>query len=105
MVRSSVSALGRVAACTTPDILEAGAFELGALLSPGEAAVGVLPPGVAGAVCAGRFACGKFAGGLGPKNLAHSKITTSDSSEATTMRSSCVNLNFVCGSLTNAPLL
>jgi hypothetical protein len=86
-------------------MLVAGPFEPGVLLAKGEVPLGVLLPGVAGAVCAGRLACGKFVGGLGPKYLAQSRITTSDRSEATTMRSSCVNLNFFCGSLTNAPLL
>src|SRR6267378_2878453 len=105
MVRSSVSALGGIAACATPDMLVPGAFEPGVFLVDGDGALGVPLPGVAGAVCAGRFACGKFVGGLGPKYLAQSKITTSDRSEATTMRSSCVNLNFFRGSLTNAPLL
>src|SRR4051794_14865022 len=105
MVRSSVSALGGVAACATPDMLALAAFEPGTVLPEGGAAFGVLLPCVAGAVCAGRLVCGGFVGSLGPKNLAQTKITTSDSSEATTMRSSCVSLNFFCGSLTNAPLL
>jgi hypothetical protein len=74
-------------------------------LADGDGVPRVLLPGVAGAVCSGRLACGTFVGGLGPKYLAQSKITTSDSSEAATMRSSCVNLNFFCGSLKNAPLL
>src|ERR1700730_66801 len=104
MVRSSVSALGGVAAWATPDILVAGAFEPGVLLADGDAVLGVLLPGVAGAVCAGRLACGKFVGGLGPKYLAQSRITTSDRSEATTMRNSCVNLTVFCGSLKNWPL-
>src|ERR1700686_3216044 len=104
MVRSSVSALGRLAAWTTPDILVAFPFAL-----PGVLVDGVVPRaallGVVGAVavCAGRFVCGTLVGGFGPKNLAQSKITTRDSSEATTIRSSCVSLNFFCGSLTNAP--
>src|SRR5258706_8995067 len=104
MVRSSASALGGVAAWATPDMLVAGAFDPGVLLADGDGALGVLLPGVAGAVCAGRLACGKFVGGLGPKYLAQSKITTSDRSEATTMRSSFVSLNFFSGSLTNSPL-
>src|SRR3984893_19430462 len=104
-VRSSASALGGVAGCDTPDTLVPGAFEPGVLLVGGAAAFGVLLPGVAGAVCAGRFACGRFVGGLGPKNLAQSRITTSERSEATTMRSSCVNLDFFSGSLKNGPLL
>src|ERR1700720_3200644 len=105
MVRSSASALGGVAACDTPDTLVAVPFEPGAPLVDGAVALGVLLPGVAGAVCTGRLACGRFVGGLGPKNLAQSRITTSERSEATTMRSSCVNLNFFSGSLKNGPLL
>src|SRR6266403_4871830 len=60
-------------------------------------------PGVAGAVCAGRFVCGEGAGGFGPKNFAHSKITPTDSSDATSILSSGVNLSFCPGKLTNAP--
>src|SRR5712664_3033984 len=60
-------------------------------------------PGVAGAVCAGRFVCGEGAGGFGPKNFAHSRITPTDSSDATSIRSSGVNLSFCPGKLTNVP--
>src|SRR6267378_894222 len=60
-------------------------------------------PGVAGAVCADRFVCGEGVGGFGPKNFAHSKITPTDSSDATSIRSSGVNLSFCPGKLTNAP--
>src|SRR5689334_5520982 len=86
-------------------MLVPGAFEAGAPLAEGDRAPAAPVPGLAGAVCAGRLACGTFAGGFGPKYLAQSRITTSDRSEATTIRSSCVNLNFFCGSFTNAPLL
>src|SRR6266446_356301 len=51
----------------------------------------------------GRLACGNWAGGFGPKNFAHSKITPTDSSDATSIRSSGVNLSFCPGKLTNAP--
>src|SRR4029077_15782835 len=103
MVRSCVSAFGGIAACATSETLLAAPLEDEALVVEG--AVGAPLPGVvtAGAVCAGRLACGRFVGGFGPKNLAHAKITTRDRSEATTMRSSCVNLNFFSGSVTNAP--
>src|SRR5882762_3599589 len=60
-------------------------------------------PGVAGAVCAGRFVCGEGAGGFGPRNFAHSRITPTDSSDAASIRSSGVNLSFCPGKLTNAP--
>src|SRR6267378_1828734 len=60
-------------------------------------------PGVAGAVCADRFVCGEGVGGFGPKNFAHSRITPTDSSDATSIRNSGVNLSFCPGKLTNAP--
>src|SRR6266850_2961549 len=60
-------------------------------------------PGVAGAVCPGRFVCGEGVGGFGPKNFAHSRITPTDSSDATSIRNSGVNLSFCPGKLTNAP--
>ena len=58
----------------------------------------------AGAVIAGLLACGKFAGGFGAKNLAHSKITAIESIEAIRMRISEESSFFFCGSLTNGPL-
>src|SRR5882724_11887928 len=67
------------------------------------AGVELTGPGVAGAVWTGRLACGNWAGGFGPKNFAHSKITPTDSSDATSIRSSGVNLSFCPGKLTNAP--
>src|SRR6266481_4520328 len=106
MVRSSVSAFGAIAAFGAADTLVAGRLVPGEFVLGGVTVAGLplTAPGVAGAVCAGRLPCGGTAGGFGPKNLAHARITTSDKSEATTMRSSCVSLNFFCGSLTNAPL-
>src|SRR5258708_19792564 len=94
-----------MAAWATPDILVIVPLEGAALLVDGVAALGVPLPGVvgAGAVCAGRLPCGRFVGGFGPKNLAHSKITTSDNSEATTMPSSPLNFNFSSASLTHSP--
>src|SRR5438876_6775386 len=63
----------------------------------------VAGPGVAGALCAGRLACGGRIGGFGPKNFAHRMITPKESSEATRIRSSGVNLSFCPGALTSAP--
>src|SRR5260370_8174015 len=68
----------------------------------GFAAGAVAGPGVAGAVCAGRLACGGWTGGLGPKNFAHRMITPKERSEATRIRSSGVNLSFCPGALTSA---
>src|SRR5882672_2448933 len=106
MVRSSVSAFGAIAAFGAADTLVAGRLVPAELVLGGVTGTWLpLPgPGVAGAVWAGRLPCGVTAGGFGPKNLAHARITTSERSDATTMRSSCVSLNFFCGSLTNAPL-
>ncbi len=69
----------------------------------GLAAVGVARPGVTGAVAAGRLDCGGCTGGFGPKNFAHRMITPKESSEATRIRSSGVNLSFCPGALMNAP--
>ncbi len=63
----------------------------------------VAGPGVAGALCAGRLACGGRIGGFGPKNFAHRMITPKESSEATKIRSSGVNLSFCPGAFTSAP--
>ncbi len=51
-------------------------------------------PGVVVALAAGLFACGRFAGGFGPKYFVHPKNTIIDSSDATKMRISGVNLSF-----------
>jgi hypothetical protein len=59
---------------------------------------------VAGEVAAGLLACGGIGGGYGAKNLAQSKITAIDSSDASTMRISWLSLLVFCGSLTNGPL-
>jgi hypothetical protein len=58
----------------------------------------------AGEVTGGLLACGGTAGGFGAKYLAQSKITTIDSSDASTMRISWLSLLVFCGSLTNGPL-
>src|SRR5258708_4608472 len=63
----------------------------------------VAGPGVVGALCAGRLACSGRMGGFGPKNFAHRMITPKESSEATKIRSSGVNLSFCPGALTSAP--
>src|SRR5260370_13633687 len=60
-------------------------------------------PGVAGAATAGRLACGGGNCGFGPKNLAHRMITPKESSEATRIRSSGVNLSFCPGTLMSLP--
>src|ERR1700740_1963182 len=57
----------------------------------------VAAPELAGAVCAGRFVCGGCSGGFGPKYFAQARITTIESSDATRMRSSGVNLSFCPG--------
>ncbi len=67
------------------------------------AAAGPEGPGVAGAVCAGLLVCGDGTGGFGPKYFAHSRITSMESSEATRIRNSGVNLSFCPGRLKNAP--
>src|SRR6266403_1397480 len=82
----------------------AGAIVAGAAFAREAFAAGeVAGPGVAGALCAGRLACVGRTGGLGPKNLAHRMITPKESSEATRIRSSGVNLSFCPGALMSAP--
>src|SRR5712692_3343112 len=82
----------------------AGAIVAGAALACEAFAAGeVAGPGVAGALCAGRLACGGRIGAFGPKNLAHRMITPKESSDATRIRSSGVNLSFCPGALTSAP--
>src|SRR5258708_6556659 len=71
--------------------------------SGGFAVAGAAGPGAAGAVTAGRLDCGGCTGGFGPKNFAHKMITPKESSEATRIRSSGVNLSFCPGALTSAP--
>src|SRR5206468_9814730 len=80
-----------------------GAIVDGAAVAWDGAAGDVAGPGVAGALCAGRLACVGWTGGLGPKNLAHRMITPKESSEATRIRSSGVNLSFCPGALMSAP--
>src|SRR6202158_687431 len=82
----------------------AGAIAAGAMVAcDGFAAGDVAGPGVAGADCAGRLACVGWTDGFGPKNFAQRMITPKDSSEATRIRSSGVNLSFCPGALTSAP--
>src|SRR5258706_6566426 len=69
----------------------------------GFAAGDVAGPGVAGADCAGRLAGVGWTDGFGAKNFAQRMITPKDSSEATRIRSSGVNLSFCPGALTSAP--
>src|SRR5437870_3987799 len=59
-------------------------------------------PGVAGAVTAGRLPCPGGTVGFGPKNLAQRMITPKESSEATRIRSSGVNLSFCPGPFMSA---
>jgi hypothetical protein len=43
-------------------------------------------PGVAGALCAERFACGGKIGGFGEKNRVHNKVTPIESKDAANKR-------------------
>src|SRR5260370_14085081 len=82
----------------------AGAIAAGVTVAcDGFAGGDVAAPGVAGAVTAGRLDCGGWTGGFGPKNFAQRMITPNDSSEATRIRSSGVNLSFCPGALMSAP--
>src|SRR5260370_37900312 len=63
----------------------------------------VAGPGVAGAACAGRLACGGWAGGFGPKKFAHRMITPKGRSEGTRKRKSGGKLSFCTGAITRAP--
>src|SRR5712692_3366217 len=88
----------------TATLAAAGAIVAGEAVACGGIAAGVVAaPGVAGAVCAGRLACVGWTGGFGPKNFAQRMITPNESSEATRIRSSGVNLSFCRGALTSAP--
>src|SRR5438034_758139 len=71
-------------------------------IGDGVAAGDVTIPGVAGAVCAGRLGCPGGTVGFGPKNLAQRMITPKESSEATRIRSSGVNLSFCPGPFMSA---
>src|SRR6266566_3410614 len=96
MVRSSESFF-----TATP---AAGAGATGAAgTGSGFAVAEVAGPGTAGAVTAGRFVGIGWTDGLGPKNFAHRMITPKDSSEATRIRSSGVNLSFCPGAVMSAP--
>src|ERR1700682_1274258 len=53
-------------------------------------------PATAGPLCTVLVSCGTFAGGFGPKYLAHKMMTTIESSDAANILSSGVNLSF-CG--------
>src|SRR5882757_3274536 len=87
MVRSCESAVGRTTGAVAAEIFAGTAGALGAF-------AGAAFPGVAVETCAGWFSRGGLAGGFGPKNLAQSKITAMDKSDATRMRNSGVNLSF-----------
>src|SRR5882762_9582063 len=63
----------------------------------------VAGPGVAGADCACLLLCVGWTDGFGPKNFAQRMMTPKDSSEATRIRNSGVNLSFCPGALTSAP--
>src|SRR5437870_1516634 len=89
MVRSSESFF------TATPAAAAGAVATGAAgTGSGFAVAEVAGPGTGGAVTAGRFVGIGWTDGLGPKNFAHRMITPKDSSEATRIRSSGVNLSF-----------
>src|SRR5712692_7079136 len=89
----------------TATLTAAGTIVAGSGVACGGFAAGdVAGPGVTGAVCAGRLACVGWTGGFGPKNFAQRMITPKESSEATRIRSSGVNLSFCRGALTSAPL-
>ena len=108
-MRSHASAFGGIAAAfdgAIPVATPAGVCALGLLAGVEGEVDGELAPGFvpAGDVIAGLFACGRFAGGLGAKNLAQSKITAIESIEAIRMRISEESSFFFCGSLTNEPL-
>src|SRR5260370_17992726 len=103
MVGSCVSTFVGIEVSATPDAFVVVPLEAAVPVLAELAELGLLVLGIAGAVCTGRLPSGGTVVGLGPKNLAQARITTRDKSEATTMRSSCVNLNFFSGSLTNAP--
>src|SRR5437879_866133 len=96
-----------VRSCESPFtamLAAAGATVAGAALAcEAFVAAEVAGPGVAGAFCAGRLVCAGWTGGFGPKNFAHRMITPKESSEATRIRSSGVNLSFCPGRLTSAP--
>jgi hypothetical protein len=110
IVRSCVSVFGGIAAALGGEIAVAFPAGNGApdLVEEGEVATveGEVVAEVveAGAVTAGLFACGKFAGGFGAKNLAQSKITAIDSIDAISMRNSDESSFFFSGALTNGPL-
>src|SRR5436309_15003565 len=97
MVRSCESLFTAMLAAFVGAIVDGGAVACDG------AAGGVAGPGAAGALCAGRLACVGWTGGFGPKNLAHRMITPKESSEATRIRSSGVNLSFCPGAVMSAP--
>jgi hypothetical protein len=103
-VRSSASAFGGIAAAfegAIPVAAPASVDALDLLAEETELAAGVA---AAGEVIAVLSACGKFAGGFGAKNLAHSKITAIERIDAIRMRISEESSFFFCGSLKNVPL-
>src|SRR5208282_5001737 len=86
MVRSCASATGSAAGTALAETVG------GAVTGAVSVVAGV--PLVAGAVAAGWFGCGRCAGGFGPKYLDHRIMTAMESSAATRMRNSGVNLSF-----------
>jgi hypothetical protein len=104
MVRSSASAFGGIAAVfegAIPEATPASDDAKDLLAEETEVAAGVA---AAGAVMAVLLAGGKFTGGFGAKNLAHSKITAIERIEAIRMRISEESSFFFCGSLKDVPL-
>src|SRR5580692_417880 len=98
IVRSWVSLFGGTLVAGAGEIAVAG-FGACEVFAAGDVAV----PGIAGALCAGRFICCGGACGFGPKYFAHRRITPIDNSDAARIRSSGLNLSFCPGKLTNAP--
>ena len=101
MVRSCASAFGGIAAAFEGAIPVATPAGVDALDLLAEVVAGAA---AAGAVIAVLLACGKFAGGFGAKNLAHSKMTAMESIEAIRMRISEESSFFFGGPLKNVPL-
>src|SRR5260370_19939615 len=93
MVRSCVSPLGGMFAAGTAEIPVAGLR--GAVALCGAEGLEVPGLGVAGAVSARLFACGRMESGFGAKYLAQSKNTTIGSSQASTIRTSWLSLLFL----------
>src|SRR5271157_4428710 len=91
MVRSWVSSLSGAAGVAAAETAERAVEGVG---SAG-AEVAAEGPLVAGAEAAGCSCCGTCTGGFGPKYFVHRMIIPTESSEATRIRSSGVNLSFL----------